>query len=124
MDEQKIIEIAANALNEKKALDIEAIKVNNLTVITDCFIIATATSASHVRALAETVEEKLAEAEIFPRSIEGKATGWILLDYGTVIVHVFSRQMREYYSLEHLWSGGEKIELEKILKNVREESQN
>ena len=124
MDEERIIEIAANALNEKKALDIEAIRVNDLTVITDCFVIATATSAAHVRALADTVEEKLAQAEIFPRSIEGKATGWILLDYGTVIIHVFNRQMREYYSLEHLWSAGEKIDLEKILKNVREESQN
>ena len=124
MDEQRIIEIAANALNEKKALDLEAIRVNDLTVITDCFVIATATSSSHVRALADTVEEKLAQAEIFPRSIEGKATGWILLDYGTVIIHVFNRQMREYYSLEHLWSAGEKIDLEKILKNVREESQN
>ena len=122
MDGLQILEIAANALNEKKAMNIEAIKVGDLTVITDYFLIATATSGTHVNALADEVEEKLGKAGLLPRQIEGKATGWILLDYGQVIVNVMSRDMREFYSLEHLWSDGESVDLEKILKNVREEN--
>ena len=115
---------AVKALDKKKALDIKALKVEDLTIVTEAFVIAAGTSSTHVRSLADEVEYQMKLAGFEPRQIEGKATGWILLDYGTVIVHVFSRQMREYYSLEHLWSAGEKIELEKILKNVREESQN
>ncbi len=122
MEENKILYIAANALNEKKALDISAIKVGDLTVITDYFLMATATSSTHVHSLADEVEEKLAKEGILPRQIEGKATGWILLDYGQVIVHVFTQQMREFYNLEHLWSDGEKVDMDKILENVREEN--
>ena len=122
MEENKILYIAANALNEKKALDISAIKVGDLTVITDYFLMATATSSTHVHSLADEVEEKLAKEGILPRQIEGKATGWILLDYGQVIIHVFTQQMREFYNLEHLWSDGEKVDMDKILENVREEN--
>ncbi|MBQ5810704.1 MAG: ribosome silencing factor [Clostridia bacterium] len=122
MEDNKILYIAANALNEKKAMNIEAIKVADLTVITDYFLIATATSSTHVRSLADEVEEKLAKEEIMPRQIEGKATGWILLDYGRVIIHIFTPQMREFYNLEHLWSDGEKVDIDKILENVREEN--
>lgn len=122
MDGIEILKIAANALNEKKAMDIEAIKVGDLTVITDYFLIATATSGTHVHALADEVEEKLEKAGAQPRQIEGKATGWILLDYGQVIVNVMSRDMREFYNLEHLWGDGERVDLDKILENVREEN--
>ena len=122
MEENKILYIAANALNEKKAMNIEAIKVKDLTVITDSFLIATATSSTHVHSLADEVEEKLAKEGILPRQIEGRATGWILLDYNQVIIHIFTPQMREFYNLEHLWSDGEKIDIDKILENVREEN--
>lgn len=122
MESIKILEIAANALNEKKAMNLEAIKVGDLTVITDYFLLATATSGTHVHALADEVEEKLAKLGVTPRRIEGRATGWILIDYGQVIVNVMSREMREFYSLEHLWSDGERVDLEKILENVREEN--
>lgn len=122
MEDNKILVVAANALNEKKAMNIEAIKVADLTVITDCFLIATATSSTHVHSLADEVEEKLAKEGFLPRQIEGRATGWILLDYGTVIIHVFTQQMREFYNLEHLWSDGEKVDIDKILENVREEN--
>ena len=122
MEDNKILVVAANALNEKKALQLEAIKVGDLTVITDYFLIATATSSTHVHSLADDVEEKLAKEGILPNRIEGRSTGWILLDYGQVIIHVFTPQMREFYNLEHLWSDGEKVDIDKILDNVREEN--
>ena len=122
MEDNKILYIAANALNEKKAMNLEAIKVRDLTVITDYFLIATATSSTHVHSLADEVEEKLEKEGILPRQIEGRATGWILLDYGQVIIHVFTPQMREFYNLEHLWSDGQKVDIDKILENVREEN--
>ncbi len=121
MNSEKIIEIAANALNEKKAMNITAIEVGELTVIAEYFIIATATSSTHVRALADTVEEKLSEAGFEPDHVEGKATGWILLDYNGVVIHIFTRETRDYYNLDRMWDDGEKIELDNILTSAREE---
>ncbi len=96
---RKIVKI----LDDKKAEDIKLIRISELTVLADYFIIANGTSNTHVRALAEEVEELLAEDGILPRSIEGRSTGWILLDYGDIVVHVFTPADRDYYSLERLW---------------------
>lgn len=109
------LSIAAKALNEKKAEELNAIKISDLTVIADYFLMATATSSTHVRALAEAAEEALSKAGIEPHHIEGKATGWILLDYGDVIIHVFSKQAREFYSLERTWTDGEQVDLTAVL---------
>lgn len=117
----EILSVAANALNDKKAMNITAIKVGELTVIADYFLIATATSNTHVRALAEEVEEKLTAAGFEPDHVEGKATGWILLDYCGVVVHIFTRDTRDYYNLDRMWSDGEKIDLDSILTSAREE---
>lgn len=116
----EILTIAANALNEKKALDLAALKVDDLTVLTEFFLLCTATSSTHVRALADEAEFKLSEAGITPHHIEGKSTGWILLDYGSVIIHVMSREAREFYNLDKMWSDGEALELDKILVNEQE----
>lgn len=117
----KIIKTAVNALNDKKALNISAIEVGELTVIAEYFIIATATSNTHVRALADTVEEKLSEAGFEPDHIEGKATGWILLDYAGVVIHIFTKDTREYYNLDRMWDDGNKVELDNIFTSAREE---
>ena len=117
----KIIEVAVNALNDKKASNISAIQVATLTVIADYFIIATATSSTHVRALADTVEEKLSEAGFEPNHVEGKATGWILLDYLGVVIHIFTRDTRDYYNLDRMWDDGTKLNLDDILTSAREE---
>lgn len=117
----KIIEVAVNALNDKKASNISAIQVGTLTVIADYFIIATATSSTHVRALADAVEEKLFEAGFEPNHVEGKATGWILLDYLGVVIHIFTRDTRDYYNLDRMWDDGTKLNLDDILTSAREE---
>ncbi len=112
-----IVKIAVNALDDKKALEITAIEVTEVTVLADYFVLATATSSPHVRALAETVEEKLTEAGLEPHHIEGRTTGWILLDYGTTVVHVMDAKTRDFYGLEHTWNDGQTLDIDKLLSN-------
>lgn len=102
-------------LDEKKAEDILAIKIDELTVLSDYFIIANGTSAVHIRSLADEIEEKMSEIGIEPTAVEGRATGWILLDYGDILVHLFTPDSREYYNLERLWTDGAKIDLSDLI---------
>lgn len=109
------IETAVKALDKKKALDIKALRVEDLTIVTEAFVIAAGTSSTHVRSLADEVEYQMKLAGFEPRQIEGKATGWILLDYHDVIVHVFTPDQRENYNLEKLWADGEEMDLSGVL---------
>ncbi len=105
--------LAAKAISDKKGLNIKIIRVEDVSVIADYFVIATGTSSTHVKALADEVEFKLSEAGVSVSHIEGyRSNSWILLDYIDVIVHVFSDEAREYYDLERLWQDGEIIEAE------------
>lgn len=121
MNSIDILKTAAEALNEKKAVDLFATKISELTVLTDYFLIANGTSTTHVRSLAEEVEDKLSKAGVEPKSIEGRATGWILLDYGCVVVHVFTKEARDTYSLERLWVDGEQVDLVGLIGDEGEE---
>jgi ribosome-associated protein len=104
---------AAKALDEKKAKDIRIIYVNKQTIIADYFVIAAGTSRTQVNALADEVEYKLGLEGIDPTKVEGRGQGtWVLLDYDSVLVHVFNPQSREYYNLEKLWADGEEIPFE------------
>ena len=83
------------------------LEIAHLTVIADCMVIGNGRSMVQVKALADEVEEKLAERGVAPLRREGYAEGrWIVLDYGTVLVHIFHEQEREYYHLERLWMDG------------------
>lgn len=121
MNSDKIIEIAVNVLNNKKARNINAIHVGELTVIAEYFIMATATSQSHIKALGEELEEKLEEAGFVADHTEGKATGWLLLQYGGVVIHIFSADAREYYNLDRMWADGDILDIDSILTTEREE---
>ncbi len=121
MNSERIINIAVNALNDKKAKNINAIHVGELTVIAEYFIIATATSQNHIKSLADFLEEKLEVAGFNANHIEGKATGWLLLDFDGVVIHIFTADAREYYSLDRMWNDGEKLDLDKILTSDRED---
>ncbi|MCQ2449969.1 MAG: ribosome silencing factor [Clostridia bacterium] len=121
MDNKSILTIAANALDKKKALELNAIKIDDLTVLTEYFLIATATSSTHVRALADEVEAKLEEAGVRPHHIEGRTTGWIILDYEGVVVHVFNREQRAFYDLDKMWADGITVDLAEILTDTEEE---
>ena len=104
----------AGYLDNKKARDVKIIKIDDLTVVTDYIVIATGTSTTQVKSLADEVDfmvEK--ELEIKPARVEGyESKNWILIDYETVIVHVFHPQAREYYDLDKLWADGTEIEFE------------
>ena len=105
--------MAVKALDSKKALDIKVIKIKDISAIADYFVIATGTSSTHVKALADEVEAQLDEAGIRVSHVEGyRSNSWILLDYVDVVVHVFSDEAREYYDLERLWQDGEIIDIE------------
>ena len=105
--------MAVKALDSKKALDIKVIKIQDISAIADYFVIATGTSSTHVKALADEVEAQLDEAGISVSHVDGyRSNSWILLDYVDVVVHVFSDEAREYYDLERLWQDGEIIDIE------------
>lgn len=109
------IKIAVLALADKKAKEINCTEIGELTSLADCFLMATATSSTHVKALADEVDFKLGEAGEQPRNIEGRSTDWILLDYGDLIVHIFGKNSREFYSLDKMWSDGIPVDIEKYL---------
>ena len=102
-------------LDEKKAEDITVIETQELTVMSDYFVIASGTSNTHVRSLAEDVEFMMSQQGVEVDHIEGRATGWILLDYGSVLVHVFQPESREYYNLERLWGDAAKVDISDIV---------
>ncbi len=113
MDSLQTAKLAAKALDSKKGLDIKIIKIRDISSIADYFVIATGTSNTHVKALADETEYQLDNAGISVSSIEGQRNDtWILLDYIDVIVHVFSEEAREYYNLERLWEDGEEVSIE------------
>ena len=94
----------AQILYDKKAKDIVALNVKDLTVITDCMLIATGRSTIQVRTLADEVEERMAELGWEPARREGQQEGrWVILDYGEVLVHIFHNEEREFYRLDKLW---------------------
>ena len=102
-------------LDKKKAVDLKAIHITDYSIVADYFVIATGTSNTHVKSLADELEYEMSKRGIEPNHIEGKATGWIVLDYGTVIVHIFTGESREYYNLERLWSDAEDVDLSDIV---------
>ncbi len=108
---------AVEILDSKKAEDIKLIEVTEQTIVADYFVIATGTSSTHVRALADDVEYELQQIGIEDGHIEGRATGWVLLDYGSVLVHVFDKESREYYNLERLWLDANVVDISHLLKD-------
>jgi ribosome-associated protein len=97
----------AEVIDAKKGDDILVINVGHLTSIADYFVIASGRSALSVRALAEEVDEKLAAEGICFRRHEGmNEARWIVMDYASVIVHIFHTEERQYYNIERLWLDG------------------
>ncbi|MBE5822111.1 MAG: ribosome silencing factor [Clostridiales bacterium] len=100
MLDKKILEI----LESKKAIDIKVMDIAQKSTFTDKFIIASGTSNTHVKSLADNIEVDLKKEKIYARKIEGYESGrWILMDYGEVVVHIFHPEEREFYDLENLW---------------------
>ena len=108
--------MAAKAISSKKGLDIQVIDISEVSVIADYMVIATGTSSTHVKALANEVEYQLDKNGISVSHVEGyRSDTWILLDYVDVIVNVFSDEARDFYDLDRLWQDGKPVDLTGIV---------
>lgn len=115
------LDLYVRAILGKKALDLVILDVRQLTSITDVFIICSGRSNRQVTAIAEYIQVSLKEKGIKPLSVEGKREGhWVLLDYGHVIIHIFYEPVRDFYDLEDLWIDAEKIQVENLIKQIKE----
>ena len=112
-DAKKMALLACKALEDKKASDIKVIDIEQITTLADYFIIASGSNRNQVQAMADNVDEVLGKAGYQLKQTEGySSANWILLDYGTVIVHVFYPETRDFYDLEHLWADATPVEIE------------
>ncbi len=108
--------LAVKVLDKKKADDISCLKVSNLTILADYFVMCSAGSSTQVKALADNIEDEFAKIGIHPTAREGKGgTEWLLLDYGDVIIHIFYKEMREFYGLDKLWNDAESIDIKTLI---------
>lgn len=112
----EIAALTARALDNKGAKDIKVLRTEDIMIVSNYFVICTATSTTHIKTLSDEVERLLEEnGEPALRKEGYRSGGWVVLDFGCVIVHIFLKETREFYSLERLWSDAEFIEADKLL---------
>ena len=108
---KEMAKIAYHALCDKKGGDVRVIEITEVATFADYFIIADGNNPTQVSALVDNVEESLSKAGFSPKRIEGVGnSNWVLMDYGDVIVHVFSKEDRLFYDLERIWKDGKELE--------------
>lgn len=106
------VKVAVAAAEDKKALDLVVLNLMEITAFADYFVICHGTSARQVQAIADEIEDRLKKQKVRPLNIEGYPNAeWVLMDYGSIIVHVFSETSRRFYDLERLWRDAEKLDL-------------
>ena len=109
--------LLANTLDSKKGEEIKVLKTEGLTTLADYFVICTATSTTQVKALADECEKVMKEQGELPHHVEGHRGGtWILMDFSSVVVHLFMDEARQFYELERLWKDAAEVDLSDILK--------
>lgn len=105
METKEIAQKIAAAANEKKEKDILLLNMEGLSPVTDFYVVCSAGNSTLVKAIADNIEDKMAEAGVHPTHKEGYADArWVLLDYGDVVAHVFLEEERDFYNLEQLWA--------------------
>ena len=116
MTSTEILKTVVKALDSKKAEGIKVLHIQKLTQITDYFVLASGTNVTQVKSLADEVEYKLGQQGLKPQRTEGyQSASWIVLDYSSVIVHVFYPEARKFYDLERLWQDGEEVDISEWL---------
>lgn len=109
--------LLANTLDGKKGEEIKVLKTEGLTTLADYFVICTATSTTQVKALADTCEKMLKDLGEPPHHVEGhREGGWILLDFSSVVVHVFMEESRKFYDLERLWADATPVDISGVVE--------
>lgn len=110
LESTEVAQIIADVAIDKKASDVVVLDIREQSVIADYFVICTGSNPRQIQAIASAIEERLEELNIPTRGYEGDArTGWMLLDAGDVIIHIFGPMEREFYRLERLWSGAPSV---------------
>ncbi len=105
MQTEALKQVALQALDDLKGNDITVMDVRDMTSVTDVMIVASGTSARHVKSLADAVALACKKAGVQPLGVEGEGEGeWVLVDLGDVVVHVMQPRIREFYALEKLWT--------------------
>jgi ribosome-associated protein len=118
-DIENLVRIGAEAAAEKKAMDVVALRVGELLVVTDYFLIATGATDRQVHAIADEIEDRIRDAGAKPIGREGeRELTWVLLDYGDFVVHVFQPEERGFYRLEKLWSDAPRLTLSAEIENA------
>ena len=113
---KEMAKIAVKALDDKKAQNIKVLATKDLTVLADYFIICTATSSTHIKTLSDEVEKQLEEHGETSLHREGyRDGGWVLVDFGCLVVHLFTKEVREFYSLERLWSDAPELDISSLI---------
>ena len=107
---KEMAKLAVTALEEKKAEDVKVIDIRDVSTIADYFIIANGSNQNQLQAMRDAEDEELYKAGYTAKQIEGNSySTWILMDYGDIIVHVFSKEDRLFYDLERIWKDGKEI---------------
>jgi len=105
MESKELAILAARAMDQRRGSNITVLKLEDITVLTDYFVVGTGSSRVQTQAIADAVEDELDKAGVRPSRIEGLQEGrWVLMDYGVIIVHVFLEDERNFYNLERLWA--------------------
>ena len=113
---KEIAVAVTKALDEKKGMDIKLLKIDRISSLADYFLICTGTSNTHVKTLCDYAEYTLEQLGETMLGREGhRGNSWELLDYGTIVIHVFTEEAREFYALERLWADAENVDLSDIL---------
>ena len=116
MDSYDLAILLAKALDSKKAGGLKVLKTEGLTTLADYFVICTATSNTQIKAMSDACEEAAEKNGERAHHIEGHRGGtWLLMDFSSVVVHVFTDEARKFYDLERLWSDAEEIDIAKAL---------
>lgn len=103
MTSQEKLQIIIDTADELKAENIETLDVRSKTSLADYFVVCSGTSDRHVQSIADRVAEKMAQHKAKPVRVEGDRSGWVLQDYGDVVLHVMREEQRQFYDLETLW---------------------
>ena len=113
---KEIAYAVTKALDEKKGMNIKLLKIDRVSSLADYFLICTGTSNTHDRTLCDNAEYTLEELGEPMLGREGhRGNSWELLDYGTIVVHVFTEEAREFYSLERIWADAEIVDISDII---------
>ena len=109
--------VLAKTLDSKKGEDIKVLKTEDLTTLCDYFVLCTATSNTQIKAMSDACEEEMEKRGEPAHHIEGHREGtWLLMDFSSVVVHVFTDEARKYYDLERLWADAQEVSLAQELK--------